>query len=244
MGLNSELIRCGPFSIIDTLNEQFQLIDAKRDTIGVLDHNYITANSQSVRSTFRENLGVFVQPKITIPWLGDEQNEESIVNLLGHCEWTRSIINAKLSRNLIAVDTTEDAPDSWPVPYEISQSLPEAEQNEKFLEYNINIGVGLDFTLNRSSGSLHFKSIIGKNNFKLVKKSNNTNTILNDDACFYLIQGEVMERKILGLKLGVEVRGYFNNDRPPLTLDRNTPYFTIYLAKQLNFKKIADLFKP
>ena len=142
------------------------------------------------------------------------------------------------------IDTSAVAPESWPRPFDLVEALPSLEQNERFIEYNTNLGVGFDFTISRESGMIHFKSIFGKNYFNLVRRLNDSRVIQNDNDYFYLVQAEVMENKLLGLKLGLEVRGYFEDQTPKITLDRNTPYFTIYLAKQFSFDKIASLFKP
>lgn len=58
----------------------------------------------------------------------------------------------------------------------------------------------------------------------------------------YIIKAEISEHKLLGLKLGVEVRGFYKV-KGYYPLEMRIPSYTVYLAKQFDLVEIAKLFK-
>lgn len=244
LGIEFGLYQMRTLSSIDTSSEQFQIIDAVRQDSNAFTFNYITIPTKGIRETSRENIGLFFQPKYSLKLLNLGQQNYANLSILGHIEWTRSIVNIKLSREF-SPDTTDAIPDSWgSPPYELTRTLPPLLENTKFVEYNSNYGVGWELFVSKKSGSIHLKQVLGLNNYRVLRGlGNTTQEFLSYKNLFYLVQAEVMENNILGIKLGAEVRGYWRKN-PQVSIERNTPFFTVYLAKQFSFDKIAELFKP
>jgi hypothetical protein len=225
-------------SRLDTVTEQFRLVDSSPIPPDSLQLLYITANSNSIRKTIRENLDVYIQPKFELI-----NTKETRLNLLLHSEWLRSILDHSFERNTNN-DTTLFVPSDWPRPYNTVNEVPSTEKSKSY-EYNFYLGTGFDLRVNKTEANFYLKMICGYNGAKLLNElEDGTSQIGKTGGWFYLAKFEVLESQITGIKLGVEVRGLFSQATPSPTIDRALPGFGIYLAKQFTFQKIGDLFKP
>lgn len=224
-------------SRFDTVTEQFRLVSGKPITPDSFQLLYITANSNSIRKTIRENLDVYIQPKFELI-----NTKESRLNLLLHGEWLRSTFDHRFERNA-KKDTTLFVPTDWPRPYNTVKEVPNSERSKSY-EYNFYVGTGLDLRVNKAEANFYLKVICGYNRAQLLKDVDGNSVLSNTEGWFYLAKFEVLESQITGIKLGVEVRGLFPQSTPSLTLDRAVPGFGIYLAKQFTFQKVGELFKP
>lgn len=225
-------------SRLDTVQEQFRLIDSGPIPPDSLQLLYITANSNSIRKTIRENLNVYIQPKFELI-----NSKEAQFNLLLHGEWLRSTFNHSFERNAKR-DTSLSVPSDWPRPYNTVNEVPETEKSKSY-EYNFYIGTGFELRVTKTVGNFYLKMICGYNKSKFLSEDKEGNSILsNSEGLFYLTKFEVLESQVTGIKLGVEVRGLFPQSKPSPTLDRALPGFGIYLAKQFTFQKVGELFKP
>lgn len=224
-------------SRLDTVEEQFRLVDSKPIPPDSLQLLYITANSNSIRKTIRENLDVYIQPKFELI-----NTKEARFNLLLHGEWLRSILNHSFERNA-KKDTTLFTPPNWPRPYNTVNDVPKTEKSKSY-EYNFYLGTGFDLRVNKTEANFYLKMICGYNRAKLLREVDGNSILSNVEGLFYLAKFEVLESQVTGIKLGVEVRGLFPQTAPSPTLDRALPGFGIYLAKQFSFQKVGELFKP
>ena len=249
-GLEAGAYQLRTVSLVDTISETFRLVNGNLDANDSLVISYLTVNSKSVKKTKRENFGVFIQPKFQLVHSYNKINkEESRLSLAFHAEWLRSIVNRTIERNTEDRTTSSSPPDDWPRPYNTVNTIPGSETNKTTL-YNTYLGGGLDLKLRRKLGNFHLKTLIGYNNVKLLQEVESLDdpgeivTRLSfDENWFYLIQMNVLETKLTGIKLGMEVRGVFTRSNPQLTLDRTVPLFSVYLAKQFGFGKIGDFLK-
>lgn len=229
----------------DTLSEEYRLIDAVQFQNDSTAFKYITGKATGVLETYRENLGVFLQPKWILLSEGNTVKNTARLSVIGHIEWMRTTVNQSYNRNFYSIDTTSEVPDNWPRPYNTVDFLPPEEQKQEFIEYNLNYGVGVDLFVLRPTGGLHLKAVIGNNDYKILTSlTNGVSRVRTSDTKFYSIQVEIIETQVLGFKLGAEVRGYFGGENPPLRLEKIIPSYTVYLAKQFSLDKLADLFKP
>lgn len=224
-------------SRLDTVEEQFRLVDSKPIPPDSLQLLYITANSTSIRKTIRENLDVYIQPKFELI-----NTKEAQFNLLLHSEWLRSILNHSFERNA-KKDTTLFVPSDWPRPYNTVNEIPLNEKRKSY-EYNFYVGTGFDLLVNKTDANFYLKVICGYNRVKFLSEVDGNSVLRNTEGWFYLAKFEVLESQFTGIKLGVEVRGLFPQTTPSPTLDRALPGFGIYLAKQFTFQKVGELFKP
>ena len=224
-------------SRLDTVAEQFRLVDSRPIPPDSLQLLYITANSNSIRKTIRENLDVYIQPKFELM-----NTKETRFNLLLHGEWLRSILDHSFERNA-KKDTTLFAPPDWPRPYKTVNEVPKTEKSKSY-EYNFYIGTGFDLRVNKTEANFYLKMICGYNRAKLLREEDGVSILSNVEGWFYLAKFEVLESQITGIKLGVEVRGLFPQTTSSPNLDRALPGFGIYLAKQFTFQKVGELFKP
>lgn len=244
-GLDAGAYQLRTVSILDTLNETFRMVDAASNQNDSLILSFVTTDSRSIKKTKRENLGIFIQPKFQLIGTSNKVKEESSrLNLLFHAEWLRSIVNQTIERNVSNTSISSSAPDDWPRPYNTVNAIPSSENNRKTV-FNTYLGAGFDLKIKKPKGHYHLKTIFGYNNFKLVEELGfeEGTRLTFDEGAFYLIQMNVLETKLTGIKLGMEVRGVFTRSTPQVTLDRTVPIFSIYLAKQFGFNKIGEFLK-
>lgn len=225
-------------SRLDTVQEQFRLTGSKSIAPDKLQLIYITVNSNSIRKTIRENLDVYIQPKVELM-----STKEAQFNWLFHFEWLRSTLDHSFERNISKRDTTLVAPPNWPRPYYAINEVPGTEKDKDY-EYNFYLGTGFDLRINTTEANFYLKMICGYNGAKLLTGGDLVTKVSDVKDWFYLTKFEVLESQVTGIKLGVEVRGAFPSNIPSSVLDRTLPGFGIYLAKQFTFEKVGDLLKP
>lgn len=232
----------------DTVTVQYRLTEPIVENGSLVGINYITANTANSSVISRENIGLFVQPK----WIfhfAESGEYLSRISLIGHCEWYKSDIKLDYTfSDVISRDTSLMAPEDWPRPFNTVEEIPSFESSIR-QENLINLGAGVDILVKRPSGILQFKSVFGVNSITVTDNPNGiisdleVSTSANRRRFFYIVQAEFIERKLLGLKLSAEVRGFGAPDLSNIVgRVADLPQFSIALSKQFNLEKIADLF--
>ncbi|MCB9277278.1 MAG: hypothetical protein H6562_00065 [Lewinellaceae bacterium] len=246
IGLEAGAYQLRTLSFLDNFSARntFRMIDAQRIDSTFL-FKYITIQAEKIRRITRENLSIFIQPKLKLKENNSNEKVHSRLNLLFMAEYQRSVLDYTLDLNIVSADTSLEVPSDWPIPYDLVNRLPLSEKGRSF-EYNINFGIGLGLQVKTQEGNLNLKTSMGYNRIKLVQKLDDSgnSTLKKGSGFFYLIQADVLETKATGIKLGLEVRGIIHESGQQLSLDRAVPNFSIYLAKQFGLKKIGELFKP
>lgn len=188
---------------------------------------------------YSENLGAFFEPKINI--FSKEEGTNKI-NLIGHIGWSRNVYKLTNQYTLIGIDTITK------VTQEIT-SLPRFNEtsvssNEfKFIENNVTYGVGCEFILESDKAYVQLKGLYGINHIKYLNYIPEGSKISNFKSNKWVnFSIEVMEKRFTGIKIGAELRAVLDAN-VELPIQKQMPSYNIYMAKQFNLDKIAELFK-
>lgn len=237
IGFEFNFNRFRTFSSPDSTERIFRDVQSRQvidgtDTVLVL--SYITNTVEDKVTSRFDNLGLSLSPMYRFTG-ADRKDVVGCGILIG--EWQRSVLTQTTTRSFNEV-TTEDVPGSWDAPYDLNYDLlPAAQEVARTTTDNFYAGIGLRLLYRNNFGTLNMR-IGGGYSYTLIAKGNNE-LLSTNEAPFYLLQAEVIESKISGVKIGTEIRGFFI-DAPTDPL-RAMPRFSLYIAKEFQLKKIGDL---
>lgn len=196
---------------------------------------YVTTTAKSRSTTFFDNIGVALAPLYTI---SDPADTDWWLALTGDVRWQRSVFNRNITRTF-SDTASATPPEEWPRPYEFNARIPEEKETFKSTTDNFYIGGGFRGTIKKNGGLLNFRAVIGHSTSLLFMDQDSK--LVVRQAPYYAVNVELIEAKVSGIKLGMELRGFIGIDKTDIL--RNQARFNLFLAKEIKWNKIGELLK-
>lgn len=204
------------------------------DTSFVLSF-YTNTVKDKVVSRF-DNVGLMLNPMIR---LSGHSRKDVFFALVANFEWQRSVLDRTVTRNYSEV-VTDAAPEDWEIPYTLNyDALPSAQENFRTTTHNFYAAPGFRLMFRDNFGTFNLRAAIG---YAYQLTTFSTEALLAArEAVFYNLHAEIIESKVSGVKLGAEIRGFFDDE--PTDPAFALPRLSVYIAKEFQLRKIAELLK-
>lgn len=268
-GLFFKLNRFRTFSSPDSLSYILKTTEGRQiivDNDTTFAPTYIDNTVKEKFSRKIDNYGIFLAPTLRLASSSKKSNDnnsnednvnntltkmdaaklkpsesEYYIGLFPSFEWQRSVFITDVTREFSAT-RSDTVPSNWTAPYNTVQQLPEESVHSKIMTDNFFYGLGFTFSFKNEVGILNAKVSGGLAKINQIDGSFTSNLPALSKRGWADVAIEIVEPYETGIKIGAELRGFFNND--PNDQFQNMARFNLYIAKEFNLKKIGELLKP
>lgn len=242
IGLEVAITRFRTFSRPDSSNFDLYKVNAvKDDNDSLTGLDFITTNVVENYERKLDNWRISFSPSLQLNRFkrGNVNDSDLYIGIYLQLEYERSNYELTTTREF-SEEITAEAPASWPRPYELTNTQPHEREVERILLDNYFYSAGIRYFNRNSIGIIEVNAGVGIGFFNLVLDSDaDRNEFRNTFGYLNIV---FIEPHKAGIKIGAELRAFMqkNGPSPEYSLSR----FNVFLAKEISFAKIGQLFEP